>query len=192
MLSFLNYGVDSPAYYMRCRQEIIPSPENYDEIRQQEGCRSEMNTLIHNYLQGECAERVKRVPFFCIAYISQMRHSIKLLLLDHGICWNQQRGLKICLKLSDDNNFGRNIKALIPGFKLISCLLQLLPFPDVMERLFHISEVLTASSGSPISLADPISQGALYLFLNLNSNLNMFRLDIRKKFSGTGISCPGR
>lgn len=50
ILSFLNYGVDSPAYYMWCRQEIIPSPEHYDEIRQQEGCRSEMNTLIHNYL----------------------------------------------------------------------------------------------------------------------------------------------
>lgn len=51
-----------------------------------------------------------------------------------------------------------NIKLLIPGLELISCLPQIIPFPDVMDRLHHINKVLTPSSEAPVSLVAPINQ----------------------------------
>lgn len=73
-----------------------------------------------------------------------------------------------------------NIKPLISGLELISCPLQLIHSPDVMERSGHIGEVLTASSEAPVTLVTPTSQQeilcsfchslfGLYIFFKLKS-----------------------
>jgi len=51
-----------------------------------------------------------------------------------------------------------NTKPFIPGLELISCPLQLIPFPDMMKGTCHIIKVLTASSEALVTVVTSTSQ----------------------------------